>query len=173
MVTTPVGGMLWTMGEDELDRYVVKPAEEKQRRPVTLLLLSFLAPARATANIFLFRPPWYRDGRVVKADSFWSFPPGPEDAAGRSGEARNGDPPEEAAVASAGNVVSTGVHRVPPGEVLLVWPHPEAYMNSERGGDFLVSGHILGYADDIKYMPVDVTYLINPRSKWNFRYAQR
>ena len=74
LVTTPVGGLLWTIGEDALDKYVVKPAEGKQRRPATLLLLSFLTPARATANIFRFRPPWYRDGRQVKANSFWSFP---------------------------------------------------------------------------------------------------
>jgi hypothetical protein len=69
LVTTPVGGLLWTMAEDSLDRYVVKKIEEKQRRPATLLLLSFLTPSRATANIFRFRPPWYRDGRQVKANS--------------------------------------------------------------------------------------------------------
>jgi hypothetical protein len=174
MVTTPVGGMLWTMGEDALDRYVVKPAEEKQRRPVTLLLLSFLTPARATANIFRFRPPWYRDGRQVKANSFWSQPPGPEQVAGGTGEGRNGDPPEEAVVASAGNVVSTGVHPVPSGEVLPVWPHPGGVHEVGTWWGFSgFSGHIWGYADDINYMPVDITYsyLINPGAKWNFRYA--
>jgi hypothetical protein len=173
LVTTPVGGLLWTMAEDALDKYVVKHAADKQRRPVTLLLLSFLTPARATANIFRFRPPWYRDGRVVKANSFWSDPPGPEEAAARPGEARNGDPPEEAAVASAGNVVSSGVHPVA-GEVLPVWPHPGGV--HEFGawwGLSLISGHIWGYASDIKYMPIDITYsyLINPGAKWNFRYA--
>jgi hypothetical protein len=173
LVTTPVGGLLWTMAEDALDKYVVKHAEEKQRRPATLLLLSFLTPARATANIFRFRPPWYRDGRPVKANSFWSDPPGPEDVEGRPGDARSGDPPEEAAVASTGNVVTSGVHPVR-GEVLPVWPHPGGV--HEFGawwGLSLISGHIWGYASDIKYMPIDVTYsyLINPGAKWNFRYA--
>ena len=46
------------------------------RNPFALLGLSFLEPAHATANIFRFRPPWYRDDRVVKAKSFWSDPPG-------------------------------------------------------------------------------------------------
>jgi hypothetical protein len=173
LVTTPVGGLGWTLAEDVLDKYVVKHLEEKQRRPLTLLLISFLTPARATANIFRFRPPWYRDGREVKANSFWSDPPGPEDAAGRPGDARNGDPPEEAVVASAGNVVTSGVHPVR-GEVLPVWPHPGGV--HEFGawwGLSLISGHIWGYASDIKYMPIDVTYsyLINPGAKWNFRYA--
>jgi hypothetical protein len=174
LVTTPVGGLLWTMAEDALDKYVVKHVEEKQRRPVTLLLLSFLTPARATANIFRFRPPWYRDGRQVKANSFWSDPPSPEDVAGHSGDARNGDPPEEAAVASAGNVVSTGVHPVSTGEVLPVWPHPGGVHEFGAWWGFsVISGHIWGYAGDIKYMPVDVTYsyLFNPGAKWNFRYA--
>jgi len=36
-----------------------------------------------------------------------------------------------------------------------------------------VSGHIWGYAKDVNYMPIDVTYsyLTNPGAKWNFRYA--
>src|SRR5205814_8259951 len=78
LVTTPVGGLLWTMAEDALDKSVVKKIEASPRRPVTLLLLSFLTPSRATANIFRWRPPWYRDDRVVKASTFWSEPPGPE-----------------------------------------------------------------------------------------------
>jgi hypothetical protein len=174
LVTTPVGGLGWTLAEDALDKYVVKHLQEKQRRPVTLLLISFLTPARATANILRFRPPWYRDGRQVKANSFWSDPPGPDDGAGRPGDARNGDPPEGATVASAGNFVSTGVHPVPAGEVLPVWPHPGGV--HEFGawwGLSWIDGHIWGYASDIKYMPVDVTYsyLFNPGAKWNFRYA--
>jgi hypothetical protein len=37
----------------------------------------------------------------------------------------------------------------------------------------LISGHIWGYAKDVKYMPVDVTYsyLWHAGEKWNFRYA--
>jgi hypothetical protein len=41
-------------------------------RPILLTLDSFLAPARGFANILRFRPPWYRDSRIVKANSFFS-----------------------------------------------------------------------------------------------------
>jgi len=36
-----------------------------------------------------------------------------------------------------------------------------------------MTGHIWGYAKDVKYMPVDVTYsyLLHPGAKWNLRYA--
>ena len=174
LVTTPVGGLGWTLAEDALDRYVVKRIEEKQRRPVTLLLLSFLTPARATANIFRFRPPWYRDGRVVKANSFWSFPPAPETVAGGTENAPNGHPPEKSVAPNVGNRFATSVHPVPTGEVLPVWPHPGGVHEVGTWWGFSgFSGHIWGYADDIKYMPVDITYsyLINPGAKWNFRYA--
>jgi hypothetical protein len=174
LVTTPVGGLGWTIAEDALDKYVVKRIEEKQRRPVTLLLLSFLTPARATANIFRFRPPWYRDGRQVKANSFWSQPPGPEQVAGETGNAPNGDPPKESVAPTVGNRFATSVHPVPTGGVLPVWPHPGGVHEVGTWWGFSgFSGHIWGYADDIKYMPVDITYsyLFNPGAKWNFRYA--
>jgi hypothetical protein len=172
LVTTPGGGLLWTLGEDSLDRYFVKKLEEKPRRPLTLLLISFLTPSRATANIFRFRPPWYRDGRQVKAGSFWSDPPGPEDIAPQPGKAPGdlfADPPAADATAASG-----AVHPVPNPEFLPVWPRPGGV--HEFGawwGLSLISGHIWGYADDVKYMPIDVTYsyLINPGGKWNFRYA--
>ena len=51
LVTTPVGGLGWTMAEDALDKHVVKSFEQSPRRPVSLLLISFLTPTRATANI--------------------------------------------------------------------------------------------------------------------------
>lgn len=35
---------------------------------------SFLTPGKTTGNLLRFRPPWYRDSRTVKADSFWSDP---------------------------------------------------------------------------------------------------
>ncbi len=79
LVTTPVGGLLWTMAEDALDKHVVKKVEEKPRGALPLLLISFLTPARATANIFRFRPPWYRDDRIVRNSSFWSEPRGNDD----------------------------------------------------------------------------------------------
>jgi Lipid A 3-O-deacylase (PagL) len=172
LVTTPVGGLLWTMAEDSLDRYVVKKIEEKQRRPATLLLLSFLTPSRATANIFRFRPPWYRDGRQVKADSFWSDPPGPEEAQ-RPAEASSGDTPHPRDAMML-NSASGSIRSAATPQVLPVWPRPGGVHEFGAWWGFsLISGHIWGYADDVKYMPVDVTYsyLFNPGGKWNFRYS--
>ncbi|HUX45366.1 MAG TPA: hypothetical protein VMV57_11495, partial [Terracidiphilus sp.] len=77
LVTTPVGGLLWTVAEDVLDKKVVRRLEAHPRGPVTLTLISFLTPATATANVLRFRPPWYRDSRTVKANSFFSEPDGP------------------------------------------------------------------------------------------------
>ena len=36
-----------------------------------------------------------------------------------------------------------------------------------------MSGHVWGYAKDVKYMPIDVSYsyLLIPRTNWNLRYA--
>jgi hypothetical protein len=164
LVTTPVGGLLWTMAEDELDKHVVKRVEARPRRPVTLLLLSFLTPSRATANIFRWRPPWYRDGRVVKASTFWSEPPGPEEAAAESGEDGSG---------AAANP-SSGVQVVRRSEVPPPWPHyGGVHEFGAWWGASLISGHIWGYADDVKYMPIDVnySYLLHPGTRWNFRYA--
>jgi hypothetical protein len=175
LVTTPVGGFGWTIAEDALDRYVVKRLEEKQRRPMTLLFLSFLTPARATANIFRFRPPWYRDGRVVKANSFWSFPEGPEQVAGATEHSPSGDPPEKTAAPNGASRFTASVHPVRnTGEALPVWPHPGGVHEVGTWWGYSgFSGHIWGYADDIRYMPVDVTYsyLFNPGARWNFRYA--
>ncbi|HET6208206.1 MAG TPA: acyloxyacyl hydrolase [Terracidiphilus sp.] len=173
LVTTPVGGLLWTMAEDSLDRYVVKKIEEKQRRPATLLLLSFLTPSRATANIFRFRPPWYRDGRQVKANSFWSDPPGPKDEAVRPAEASSVDPPHPRDAMMLDSA-SGSIRPAAKPQVLPVWPRPGGVHEFGAWWGFsLISGHIWGYADDVKYMPVDVTYsyLINPGGKWNFRYS--
>ncbi|MGC2616837.1 MAG: hypothetical protein WA354_22580, partial [Terracidiphilus sp.] len=72
LVTTPVGGFGWTIAEDYLDKHVVTKLEDKNRNPLLLTVYSFLTPARGFANILRFRPPWYRDSRIVKADSFWS-----------------------------------------------------------------------------------------------------
>jgi hypothetical protein len=59
-------------------------------------------------------------------------------------------------------------------EDLPIWPHPGGV--HEFGvwwGLSLISGHIWGYAGDIKYMPIDVyySYLFIQGRKWNFRYS--
>ena len=168
LVTTPVGGLLWTMAEDALDKHVVKRFEEKPRGPAALLLISFLTPSRATANILRFRPPWYRDGREVKANTFWSEPPGREEEAA----AESGDAAHEGAGGEPG--ASAGVQPGRSGGTLPLWPH---YGGVHEFGAWwglsLISGHIWGYAKDVKYMPIDLSYsyLLYPGSKFNFRYA--
>jgi hypothetical protein len=186
LVTTPIGGFGWTIAEDMLDRYAVQKFEATPRGPFSLLLISFLTPARATANILRFRPPWYRDGRDVRAKSFWNDPPGPDDVpAGEqpaSGHAKS--PPIGPAVSEAENAETPAASNAAPGAAVSVvrngnylpeWPH---YGGVHEFGAWwglsLISGHIWGYAKDIKYMPIDVnySYLINPDSRrWNFRYA--
>jgi hypothetical protein len=74
LVTTPVGGLGWTIAEDYLDKHAVRSLEEKSRNPLLLTMYQIITPARGFANILRFRPPWYRDTRIVKADSFWSDP---------------------------------------------------------------------------------------------------
>jgi hypothetical protein len=170
LVTTPVGGLLWTMTEDALDKHVVRKLEERPRRPLALVAISFLTPARATANIFRWRPPWYRDGRQVKANSFFSEPPGPDDVAGDSQPSST-----EEAVSSGGGAgagVSRGVQSKT--EILPLWPH---YGGVHEFGAWwglsLMTGHVWGAAKDIKYMPVDVTYSysLHRSERIDFRYA--
>ena len=74
LVTTPVGGVLWTMAEDALDKQVVRRLEEKSRNPVLMTIYQFLTPSKGFDNILRFRPPWYRDSRQVKSSGFFSDP---------------------------------------------------------------------------------------------------
>lgn len=179
LVTTPVGGVLWTMAEDALDKHVVAPIERPGRNPFALLGLSFLEPAHATANIFRWRPPWYRDDRVVKAKSFWTDPPGEDevrfqkDEFGPSG-AEGAEGESTAAVSSSAIPAGAAMVRNPTTHYAPVYPRPGGV--HEFGawwGLSIISGHIWGYAGDIKYMPVDVryTYLFTEHQHWTMRYA--
>ncbi len=170
LVTTPVGGALWTMAEDALDKHIVAPIEAGGRNPFALLGLSFLEPAHATANILRFRPPWYRDDRIVQAKTFWSDPAGENAVRFTSHAEPSGE--EEATVAAAS---APAVVRDPsnPRE-LPVWQYPGGV--HEFGawwGLSMMSGHIWGYAKDVKYMPIDVryTYLLSQHEHWTMRYA--
>ena len=66
-VVTPVVGTAWQVGEDAIDRYIVKPIEGRSTRPLVLFALSWLTPARSAANVLRFKAPWYRDSREVRA----------------------------------------------------------------------------------------------------------
>lgn len=172
LVTTPIGGALWIMGEDQLDKHIVAPAEASGRNAFALLGLSFLEPAHATANIFRWRPPWYRDDRVVKARSFWSDPPGENEVHFASSE--RADMESEARSGSTLHGGPAYVRTSGGDRYLPVWPRPGGV--HEFGawwGLSLISGHIWGYDGGVKYMPIDVryTYLISPHENWTLRYA--
>ncbi len=64
LVVTPTLGTAWMMGEDALDRAVVKRMENHvENRFVRLMVRGFLNPSRSFANVLRGRWPWYRDGR--------------------------------------------------------------------------------------------------------------
>jgi hypothetical protein len=185
LVTTPVVGGLWTLAEDSLDKHLVAHLEDHPRNPFVLLGISILTPAQGTANILRFRPPWYRDSRVVKAASFWSDPPPPYDretaeieAYEASRRAAGGNPnsseQERAAEPSSSPLNPVPAVALPPRPQLPQWPRPGGV--HEFGawwGMSLISGHIWGYAGDIKYMPIDVrySYLLSEHDHWTLRYS--
>ena len=64
LVITPTLGTAWMMGEDALDRYLIKRMENHvDNRVVRLLVRSFLNPSRSFANAMRGKYPWNRDGR--------------------------------------------------------------------------------------------------------------
>jgi hypothetical protein len=174
LITTPFGGLGWTIAEDALDKHLVRKLEAKPRRPVTLLFISFLTPSKATANILRFRPPWYRDGYVVKAAGFWSDPVGANGPTTEPGDANTVLTNPDAAAPSGSTGVEAAVVRSTPA-LQPEWPrYGGVHEFGAWWGLSLISGHIWGYAPDVKYMPVDVnySYLLNPQShRWAFRYA--
>jgi hypothetical protein len=64
IVITPTLGTAWLVGEDILDRFVIRKIENKfANRLLRVLIRSFLNPSRTMANILRFEYPWHRDGR--------------------------------------------------------------------------------------------------------------
>ena len=169
LVTTPVGGLGWTLAEDYLDKHVVRALEEKSRNPLLLTAYQFLTPARGFANILRFRPPWYRDGRIVKAQTMWSDP-------GEGLSASTQEAMKEAR-AQGGGAAAGSAEGLKPAALARAsdWEGPGG--RHEFGawwGVSLISGHIWGYAKDVKYMPVDLRYsyeFYRYREKWTVRYA--
>jgi hypothetical protein len=58
---TPIGGMAWNVGEDVLDRYVLKRVRHATRNKWLLLASSLSTPGKSAANVARFRAPYYRD----------------------------------------------------------------------------------------------------------------
>lgn len=64
LVVTPVVGTGWLVGEDMLDRFLIRRLEDKiGSRVVRLLIRTFLNPTRSFANLLRAQRPWYRDNR--------------------------------------------------------------------------------------------------------------
>jgi hypothetical protein len=52
------------VGEDMLDRYLIRRLEDKiSSRVVSFLIRTFLNPTRSFANLLRHKRPWYRDNR--------------------------------------------------------------------------------------------------------------
>jgi hypothetical protein len=158
MVTTPIGGTLWTVAEDLLDRSVITRLEQRSRNPFLLVTYQFLNPGRGTGNMLRFRPPWFRDSRTVKANSFWSDP-SPEPSP-------RGEPRAQAASATAVSIT-------PSRRATLSVPFGGTHELGAWWGLSLFSGSLLGYAQGVKYMPIDVrySYLFLQRQHWALRYS--
>jgi hypothetical protein len=63
MLVTPTAGITWSMGEDLIDKYVIKRIEGHSRNPFYQLGISVLNPTRSAANLLRWKMPWYRDDR--------------------------------------------------------------------------------------------------------------
>jgi len=69
-VVTPAIGLAWSIGEDTIDRYLVRYLESRtENHYFRLLARGMLNPARSFANILGGKYPWYRTNRPgVSAD---------------------------------------------------------------------------------------------------------
>jgi hypothetical protein len=64
LVGTSTMGLAWMIGEDMVDRYVIKRIENRYHNKATRALArSMLNPTRSYANILRFKVPWMRDSR--------------------------------------------------------------------------------------------------------------
>lgn len=169
LVTTPVGGFGWTITEDYLDKHLVTKLEERSHNPILLTMANFFTPARGFANILRFRPPWYRDSRVVKANSFWSDP-GEGVTASTAEAMRGASKHPDSGATDYLKSVAPAIAPVQPN-----WQGPGG--RHEFGawwGVSLISGHIWGYSGDVKYMPIDLHYsyeFYRHHESWSMRYS--
>jgi hypothetical protein len=164
--------MAWTIAEDTLDKHVIPHLEHMSRNPILLTTYQFLSPTRGTANILRFRPPWYRDSRRVKANSFFSDPAGPDDERLYAETATTAAAERDAPGGAEKDDIAPAVAR--PMVYLPEFPLPGGV--HEFGawwGLSLMSGHLWGDAKDIKYMPIDVrySYELEHWDHWTMRYS--
>ena len=58
---TPVGGLLWNVGEDVIDKKLFRRVTHNVRNRWLLDAASMMTPAKCASNILRFRAPYYRD----------------------------------------------------------------------------------------------------------------
>jgi hypothetical protein len=58
---TPIGGLAWNVGEDALDRFVLKRIRHATRNKWLLFTSSLMTPGKSAANVTRFRATYYRD----------------------------------------------------------------------------------------------------------------
>jgi hypothetical protein len=64
LVVTPVLGAGWLVGEDMLDRYLIRRLESNiPNRTAQIVIRGFLNPTRSFANMMRGKWPWHRDDR--------------------------------------------------------------------------------------------------------------
>lgn len=67
-VVTPLVGTGWMIGEDAIDKYIIKRLEGGHpSRLKVALVRSLLNPSRSFANLMRWKQPWYRDDRTPRA----------------------------------------------------------------------------------------------------------
>ena len=71
-IITPVGGLGWMLGEDLLDRFVIRRLEKRSQSKARIRFFRVLFnPTRSVANLLRFKAPWYRPNRTLRL----LFPP--------------------------------------------------------------------------------------------------
>ena len=64
-IITPIGGLGWMVGEDIIDKYVIRKIENHTRnRVIRLIARSGLNPPQSFANAMTFHAPWHRTNRA-------------------------------------------------------------------------------------------------------------
>ena len=61
LVVTPTLGTAFLVGEDALDRYVLRRFDNMNNRFLRNTIRTLLNPVRSSANLFRFKVPWHRD----------------------------------------------------------------------------------------------------------------
>jgi hypothetical protein len=66
-VVTPTGGFAMMIGEDAVDRFVIRRLEPHLRSSMARAVLRIgLNPSRTMSNVSALRAPWHRDGRSLR-----------------------------------------------------------------------------------------------------------